>query len=122
MELKKVVALSWVPVVAASLCCLAPVIVVVGGLGTVAFASSLADTLYGDWKWAFRALGIVLLLGSVALYFRREKNVCTIDEAKKRRNEIINTTVFVLAAGVAGYAFFLYVVVHFWGVFLGLWD
>lgn len=39
-----------VPVVIASLCCLSPVILVLFGLSTAAFAGSLANTLYGSYK------------------------------------------------------------------------
>jgi hypothetical protein len=48
--------------------------------------------------------------------------VCTIDEAIRRRNEIINTVALTVIAGVAGYMFFLYVVVHYIGVFLNIWK
>jgi len=58
---------------------------------------------------------------ALVLYFRRAKGVCTFDEAVKRRNEIINTTIIALTVSVAGYFFFLYVVVHYIGVFLNLW-
>lgn len=113
--------LSSLPVVLASLCCLSPVILVLLGISTVSFGSSLADTLYGDYKWYFRGLGLVALLGSLYFYFTRQKGICTIDEAKRRRNEIINFLALTLIAGVAGYFFFLYVIVHYLGVWLDLW-
>jgi len=56
------------------------------------------------------------------LYLRKNKGICTIDEAKKRRQEIINTLLIVFSAGVLFYVFFLYVVVHYAGVFLGIWS
>jgi uncharacterized membrane protein YfcA len=92
------------------------------GLGTASFASSLADTLYGDYKWYFRLVGVVSLAVALTLYFRRKKGICTIDEAKRRRNEIINMTALAFVIGVLGYLFFLYVVVHYAGVFLTLWE
>lgn len=117
-ELFKVVS---VPVVAASLCCLSPVVILLAGFGTVTFASSLADTLYGDYKWVFRSIGLVLLGISVLLYLRKSKGICTLDQVKRRRNEVINTILITLVAGVLGYLFFLYVVVHYIGVWLDLW-
>lgn len=48
------------PVIIASLCCLSPVIFVLFGLSTVAFAGSLANTLYGGYKWLFRFVGLML--------------------------------------------------------------
>lgn len=120
--LKEVLKISSVPVVIASLCCLSPVIFVLLGVASVSFASSLADTLYGDYKWIFRGVGLIALLGSLYVYLTRKKGICTIDEAKRRRNEIINYVALTLIAGVLGYIFFLYVVVHYIGVWLKLWP
>jgi len=122
MKIREIFKISAIPVVLASLCCLSPLVVVLLGLGTVGFASSLADTLYGDYKWYFRIAGLLALGIALVLYLRRTKGICTIDEAKKRRNEIINITVVILATGVLGYMFFLYVVVHYAGVFLDIWK
>lgn len=121
MKIKDTFKIIGAPVVFASLCCLSPVILVLLGLSTVTFAGSLADTLYGTYKWAFRSLGLILLIISLVLYFRK-KGVCTLDAAKRRRNEIINTALIALIAGVAGYFFFLYVVVEYIGVFLKIWS
>lgn len=121
-RLKEVFKISSLPVMIASLCCLSPVILVLLGLSTVSFASSLADTLYGDYKWVFRGIGLLTLLGSLWFYLSRKKGICTIDEAVKRRNEIINYIALTLIAGVLGYLFFLYVVVHYIGVWLSLWQ
>jgi peptide methionine sulfoxide reductase msrA/msrB len=122
MNLKEILKLSSVPVVIASLCCLSPVILVVFGIGTLGFATSLADTLYGQYKWLFRIAGLVAMAISLFIYFRRKKGICTIDEAKRRRNEIINTVALTVITGVIGYIFFLYVVVHYAGVFLHIWP
>lgn len=122
MKFKEILKISSIPVVIASLCCLTPVVIVLAGIGTVTFASTLADTLYGDYKWVFRLIGLSALLASLVVYLRRQKGICTIDEAVRRRNEIINIAVIALAAGVAGYFFFLYVVVHYIGVFLNIWE
>ncbi|MEX0917866.1 MAG: hypothetical protein WDZ93_01815 [Candidatus Paceibacterota bacterium] len=122
MNLKEVLKISSVPVVVASLCCLSPVILVLAGLGTVGVAASLADTLYGEYKWYFRAAGLIALAASMVVYLRRTKGICTIDEVKRRRNEIINLVALTLTAGVIGYVFFLYVVVHYAGVWLSIWE
>ncbi len=119
--LRDILKISSLPVVFASLCCLSPVILVLLGLSTVSFASSLSDTLYGDYKWYFRGVGLILLLIALVFYFRRTKGICTIEEAKKRRNEIINVVAVSLIVAILGYMFFLYVVVHYVGVFLNLW-
>ena len=122
MQIKKLLKISSIPVVIASLCCLSPIILVVLGISTVSFATSLSDTLYGEYKWIFRLVGLAALIIALIFYFRREKGICTIDEAKKRRTEIINIVFLTLSVGVLGYIFFLYVVVHYIGVFLNIWE
>lgn len=120
-KLKEILKISSLPVALASLCCLSPVILVLLGISSVSFASSLADTLYGEYKWVFRIVGIIALLGSLAYYLRRKKGVCTIEDVVRRRNEIINYIALTVVLGVLGYLFFLYVVVHYIGVAVSLW-
>lgn len=121
-KLKEILKISSLPVLIASLCCLSPVILVLLGISTASFASSLADTLYGDYKWVFRGVGFLALVGSLVFYLRRQVGICTFDEALKRRNEIINYVALTVVAGVVAYLFFLYVVVHYAGVFLSVWE
>jgi hypothetical protein len=121
-NIKVALSISSIPVVIASLCCLSPLILVLLGVSTVSFASSLADTLYGDYKWVFRGVGLIALLASLAFYLRRQKGICTIDDVKRRRNEVINYLMLTLIVGVLGYLFFLYVVVHYIGVWFALWN
>jgi len=111
-----------VPVVIASLCCLSPVILVLFGLSTAAFAGSLANTLYGEYKWFFRVIGFILLAGSLILYLRRQKGICTLDEAKKRRNEILNLVFMSVSAAIIGYVIWLYIVVEYAGKLLNIWE
>ncbi len=119
---KEILRITGLPVILASLCCLSPAVLVLFGLSTVSFASSLADTFYGDYKWAFRAFGLITLLASVAMYLYKKKGICSLDAAKRRRNEILNTLALSLIAGTAAYVFFLYVVVHYLGVWLSIWE
>jgi len=105
----------------ASLCCLTPLVLVMLGLSTAAFASSLADTLYGSYKWAFRSAGLLFLFGALIIYYRRQ-GVCTLNQARRRRNEILNTILLALVVGIIAYAVFLYVIVHYAGVWYGIWT
>ena len=122
MKIKEIFKISSLPVIIASLCCLSPIILVLLGVGTVSFATSLTDTLYGTYKWYFRIAGLLALSLSLITYLRHTKGICTLDQAKMRRNEIINIVMLSLIAGVLGYIFFLYVVVHYIGVFLNIWS
>ena len=122
MKAKDLLKLTGLPVLAASLCCLSPLILVAFGLSTAAFASSLADTFYGDNSCAIRIVGIILLPWILVLYFRQQKGICTLDEVKKRRQEIVNTTLIALIVAIVGYSIFLYVVVHYAGLPFGIWE
>lgn len=122
MNIKELLTIVRLPVIVASLCCLSPVILVTLGLASASFAASLANIFYGTYKWYFRSTGLVLLTISLIAYFRRKKGICTIDEAVRRKNEIINTIALSLIAGILGYIFFLYVVVHYAGVALSIWE
>lgn len=122
MKVPDIFKISSIPVVLASLCCLSPIILVLLGVSTVSFASSLADTLYGEYKWVFRGIGLTALIISVWYYLRIRKGICTLEDAARRRSEIINTFMLALIAGVLCYLFFLYVVLHYIGVWLSLWE
>jgi len=121
MTVKDMLKLTWLPIVAASLCCLSPLILVLFGLSSVSFAASLSGTLYGGYRWVFRLAGLLLLGGSLWMYFRR-KGICTIADARKHRTEVMNAILLVLVAGVVGYVVFLYGVVEYGGIAAGIWG
>lgn len=121
MQLKEILKVASIPVVIASLCCLSPVILVLLGLSTVGFAASLSDTFYGEYKWYFRLAGLLALAIAYSYHLRRQ-GICTLDQAKRERNRIINGFLVTLIAGVVGYVFFLYVVVEYAGIWLKIWD
>ena len=98
------------------------IILVSLGLASVSFASSLSDVLYGQYTWYFRAAGLLALLISFYYYSKRNLGVCSIDDAIRKRNELINKLALAVVVAVAGYIIFLYVIVHYAGVFLRLWS
>ena len=101
------------------LCCLTPIVLVLLGLGTVAAAADLGNVLYGDYRWAFRIAALVLLSVGLFIYFR-SKGICTLDQAKRQRNRIINVSLLILTAAIGIYLFWTYVVLHYWGIAAGL--
>lgn len=120
-KIKEALKITGIPVVFASLCCLTPLVLVLLGISTVTFGASLADNLYGNYRWAFRGLGVLTLAASLFIYFRR-RGICTLDQAKRRRKFILNTIFFSLIVFVIGYIIFLYIVVEIVGVMVGIWD
>ena len=101
------------------LCCVTPVVLVLLGLSTLAFANSLGNVLYGDYRWAFRLAALAFLALTLWVYFRR-RGICTLDQARRHRNRIINTTLVVLIAALGMYIFWTYLAVHYWGIAVGL--
>lgn len=114
--------ISSVPILLASLCCLSPVILVLLGLTTASFAASLSDTLYGQYRWAFRIVGLLALAASVVWYLRKHKGICTLDQVKRQKNQVINVILLSLIVGIVGYIVWLYVVVEYLGKILSIWP
>lgn len=121
MNFKELLNLTGVPVFIASLCCLAPVVLVLFGLSTVSFAASLSNILDGQYRWAFTLTGLIALIVSLLFYFRK-RGICTLDQAIKRRNEVINKILLVLAAAVIGYILFFFIFLTYVGRMLQIWE
>ncbi len=107
MTVKELFKIIWFPVFASLLCCVSPILIAVLGIGSVSLAYSYSDVLYGQYKWVFRIAGLVLLAIALWSYFRKAKNICTLDQAKRRKNEIINASLIAVIMFVIGY-FLLY--------------
>jgi hypothetical protein len=101
------------------LCCLTPIVLVLVGLASVAGAADLGNVLYGNYRWVFRILALALVVASLIVYFRR-RGICTLDQARRERNRILNTALVVLVASVGAYIFWTYVALHYWGIAAGL--
>ncbi len=121
MKIKEILKITGIPVFFASLCCVSPIILVLFGLGSVTYATTLGEVLYGEYKWVFRSLGLILLSISIMYYLRKEKGICTLDQAKRKRNEIINIIMVSLIVAVLLYIVWLYGAVHIFGGLLGIW-
>lgn len=121
MKLRELFNLTGLPIFIASLCCLTPIILVLFGLSSLSFAISLSNLLDGQYRWAFILAGVVSVIISLIIYFRK-KGICTIDQVQKHRNEIINKVLLVLIVGVIGYILFFIIFLGYIGRILELWD
>lgn len=68
MNIKGILSVISLPVFFASL---APVILVLVGLSTVSFATSLTNILDGTYRWVFDIVGVITLVISIIVYFRK---------------------------------------------------
>jgi len=112
----------------ASLCCLPSVVLVMLGLATVSTGAALSDTLYwgGDGFGWFRNtmlfIAFLSLMVGLVLYFRNQ-GICTLDEAKRNRRKVINTSLLVLSVAYFLYLLFNYVILTELGIAVGLpWE
>lgn len=121
MKIKELLNLTGLPIFVASLCCLAPIILVLFGLSTLSFAISLTNILDGQYRWLFILAGLITLIVSLIFYFRK-RGVCTIDQAIKHRNEIINKVLLALIVSAIGYYLFFIVFLGYIGRLLHLWQ
>lgn len=101
------------------LCCLTPIVLVLFGLAGVSAAASLGNVLYGDYHWAFRIAALICLSIGLVVYFR-QRGICTLDEARRQRNRILNVSFLAVFTATGIYIFWTYVVLHYWGIAAGL--
>ena len=112
----------------ASMCCFPSVVLVLFGLASVSTAAALSDNLY----WGYNGMGWfrpLLLIAStmmvvvgLVVYFRKE-GICSLDEAKRQRQRVINTSLFVGTFTAALYVVFNYVILTELGIALELpWE
>ncbi len=101
------------------LCCVTPVVLVLLGLASISVAADLGNVLYGDYRWLFRLGALAFLALALWIYFRR-RGICTLDQARRERNRIINTSLVVVISAIGVYVFWTYIAVHYWGIAVGL--
>lgn len=101
------------------LCCLTPVVLALLGVASISVAADLGNVLYGEYRWAFRGTALAFLALALWVYFRK-KGICTLDQARRQQNRIINTSLVVLLAAIGSYIFWTYVALHYGGIAVGL--
>ncbi len=101
------------------LCCVTPIVLVLLGLASISAAADLGNILYGNYRWIFRSVALAFLALALLVYFRR-RGICTLDQARRARNRILNTTLVVFIFAVGIYIFWTYIAVHYWGIAVGL--
>ena len=112
----------------ASMCCFPSVVLVFFGLASVSSAAALSNDLYwgtngmGWFRPALSAVSVLLVVAGLVMYFRRE-GICSLDEAKRQRKRIINTSIVVLSLAFVSYIVFNFVILTELGVALDLpWE
>ena len=112
----------------ASMCCIPSVVLVLFGLASVSSAAALSNDLYwgtngmGWFRPALSVLSLVLVAHGLVLYFRND-GICTLDEVRRQRKRIVNTSVVALTLAVLVYVVFNFIILTEIGVALDLpWE
>tara|TARA_Y100000589_G_scaffold281763_1_gene278878 strand:- start:1316 stop:1759 length:444 start_codon:yes stop_codon:yes gene_type:complete len=112
----------------ASMCCFPSVVLVMFGLASVSSAAALSDDLYwgtNGMAWfrpALVALSTILVAIGLVLYFRND-GICTMDEVRRQRKRIFNTSLVVFTLSTLTYIVFNFIILTELGVALDLpWE
>ena len=112
----------------ASMCCIPSIVLVMFGLATVSTGAAISDTLYwgeDGYAW-FRPLMLILaLIAAIVglIFYFRNQGICTLDQAKRERRKIINTSILVIIISYLSYLLLNYIILTEIGILLGLpWE
>ena len=112
----------------ASMCCFPSVVLVLFGLASISSAAALSNDLYwgtngmGWFRPMLLVLSTLLVLIGLVMYFRKE-GICSLDEARRQRKRILNTSLLVLSLSLVSYIVFNFVILTEIGVALDLpWE
>ena len=108
----------------ASLCCLPSVIwVLFAGSSAIVAADQLSNDLYYSWvRFALYGASFCMVASGLVLYFRNQ-GVCTLDDAKRERRRVVNTSLAVFTAAILAYLAWNFVILEIIGIAIGLpWE
>ena len=105
----------------ASLCCVPSVVwVLFAGSSAIVAADQLSNDLYfGIGRWLLYLVALALAGAGLTIHFRRE-GICTLDDAKRQRRRIVNTSLAVITAVIVLYLVWDYIILQLIGIAVGL--
>ena len=107
----------------ASMCCFPSVLLVGIGLMTVSAGDALSNNLYfGPARWILYGLTVMTLGWGLYRHFQAQ-GICTLDQAKRERNRIVNTALLVFISAFSIYFVWNYIILELAGIAVGLpWE
>ena len=107
----------------ASMCCLPSVVMVMFGLASVSSAAALSNKLYwGPFRWWLYLATLIFLGYGLFRYFRAD-GICTLNDVKRERKKVINTSLLVLISAYVLYLIWNYLILELLGIAVGLpWE
>ena len=105
----------------ASLCCVPSVVwVLIAGGSAVAAADNLSNDLYyGPVRWVLYLVALSMVGAGLTIHFRR-RGICTLDDAKRERRRVVNTSLAVLTAAIVFFLVWDYIILQLIGIAVGL--
>lgn len=80
------------------------------------------DLYFGPARWILYGLSVILVAVGLKIHFNKQ-GICTLDEAKRKRQYIINTSLIVATTSIVFYLIWNYVILEILGIAIGLpWE
>ena len=124
VETKPLFSLVGLSAITASMCCLPSVIwVLFAGSSAIVAADSLSNNLYYSWvRFALYGISGLMVTIGLIIYFRN-RGICSIEDAKKNSNKIVNISLAVFTASIIAYLIWNFVILEIVGIAIGLpWE
>ncbi len=105
----------------ASMCCFPSVVwVLFAGSSAIVAADQLSNNLYfGIARPILYLIALGMVTTGLVIHFR-SRGICSLDEAKRERRRIVNTTLAVLTATFLIYFVWNYIILEIIGIALGM--
>jgi hypothetical protein len=104
----------------ASMCCFPSVVLVMFGLASASYAAALSDSLYWSaFRWWLYLSTVIFMAYGLYRFFRAE-GICTLDDVKRERQRVINTSIFSFTLLIVIYLIWNYVILELVGIAFGI--
>ncbi len=123
-DTRPLAAIATVSALTASMCCLPSVVwVLFAGSSAIVAANELSNDLYYSWiRYALYAVSLLMMSGGLAIYFRN-RGICDLDDFRRERKRVINTSLALFTVTVVGYLIWNFVILEIIGIAIGLpWE
>ncbi|DAC11857.1 MAG TPA: hypothetical protein D7H77_03665 [Candidatus Poseidoniales archaeon] len=93
------------------------------GSSAIVAADQLSNDLYYSWvRFALYLVSLSMLSYGLVVYFRN-RGVCTLDDVKREKRRVVNTTLAVFTAAILTYLIWNFVILEIVGIAIGLpWE
>ena len=123
-DTKPLAAIATVSALTASMCCLPSVVwVLFAGSSAMVAANELSNDLYYSWfRYALYAASLSMMSVGLIIYFRN-RGICDLDDVRRERKRVVNTSMALFTATVLGYLIWNFVILEIIGISIGLpWE